>query len=340
MSDAPDIYSLLMGDDPTAQQQAMAMAQALRRKSQDAGYDRGLAQVSSMGANPLLAGLAHSSMAAANQESDEANQGQQMLAGAAGHRLMAALNAKKESNDAGQFDRQLAQNLLLKQQDMANDRYRTDMMGEIAGKKADAGAAPGGRAQIAADRLAWMKKKNEVVDTYDLDPNNHTMLDEKGSHELRTMAAAKNYIDEQVNNIQGLLKATPRPVATDLANIQAQIAGMKGKMIEAEGLHPSVNTDKLMEEMIRDPGSLSSYVMEGRLPKLLDTLQKEVAISQRTKFAAYGKGVGKDPRTATVPVVSVESGASSHPDAGAAAEWAKANPTNPMAAKILAALSK
>lgn len=111
MADA-DIYSLFMGDEPTAQEQAMALAQALRRKQQAAAGARGLSMVASLGQNPLLQGIQQTAMRAGDSAGMEAQQGQRMLAGAgemrAGQRLQQLLQERSQAFNAGEAEKDRA----------------------------------------------------------------------------------------------------------------------------------------------------------------------------------------------------------------------------------------
>lgn len=91
-----DIYRLFAGSEPDAQQEAMAMAAALRRKRQGADGTLGLSQLASLGQNPLLSGLAQSSMGAAGQMGADVRQGQNMLGQAGQFRLQQAMAAARD----------------------------------------------------------------------------------------------------------------------------------------------------------------------------------------------------------------------------------------------------
>lgn len=105
MADA-DVYSLFSGDEASAQEQAMALANALRQRQQQAAQLRGLALGTSLGENPMLAGLNRSATQAADALSGEAGQQQGLLAQAggqrAGHALQRAMQAQSQRFQAGQ----------------------------------------------------------------------------------------------------------------------------------------------------------------------------------------------------------------------------------------------
>lgn len=117
-----DVYSLFMGDEPTAQERAAALVQALRGQQAQAGGDRRAAALFSIGANPLGQGLVRQANLNAHAMGEEAQQSRQMLGQAGQHRagnvLQAALKAaeaqRAEANakraHAWQQERDVGQN--------------------------------------------------------------------------------------------------------------------------------------------------------------------------------------------------------------------------------------
>lgn len=86
-----NIYSLFTADAPTAQEQAALMAAALRRTQNAAAANRGLSMVAGLGQNSLLQGLGQSSARTADQLGQQAQFGQQQLAGAGQQRAQHVL---------------------------------------------------------------------------------------------------------------------------------------------------------------------------------------------------------------------------------------------------------
>lgn len=108
----PDIYGLFMGDEPTAQEKAAALVQALRQRQASAMGDRGAAALFSLGANPLAAGLVRQANANAEATGQEAGQLQQMLGQAgqvrAGQALQRAMQLQQQQFQGGQNAAELA----------------------------------------------------------------------------------------------------------------------------------------------------------------------------------------------------------------------------------------
>lgn len=108
----PDIYSLLMGDEPTAQEQARALADALRQKRQTAAGARGLSMVASLGQNPLLQGIQRTSMQVGDSAGMEAQRGQGLLADAgqmrSGQRLQQLLQQRSQGFNAAEAEKDRA----------------------------------------------------------------------------------------------------------------------------------------------------------------------------------------------------------------------------------------
>jgi hypothetical protein len=111
MSDL-DLYSLFMGDEPTAQQRAAAMVQALRGQQAQAGQERLAASLFSLGANPLGQGLVRQANLNAGAAQEAAQQGQGFLAQAgqtrAGHALQRAMQAQQQAFSGEQNAAELA----------------------------------------------------------------------------------------------------------------------------------------------------------------------------------------------------------------------------------------
>lgn len=75
-----DLYGLLYGDEPTAQESARAMAAALRGQREAAGNSQAMGMLASMGQNPVLSQLAPAAFRASEQDSQASGQlGQQLL---------------------------------------------------------------------------------------------------------------------------------------------------------------------------------------------------------------------------------------------------------------------
>lgn len=111
----PDIYSLFMGDEPTAQEQAAALAAALRQRQQVASSNRGAATL--FGLNPLLGGLQKQAADNAQRLGALDAQDNEVLQRAgqvrSGQRLQDLLAARQQKFQGGQnaLDRDLQREL-------------------------------------------------------------------------------------------------------------------------------------------------------------------------------------------------------------------------------------
>lgn len=152
-----DIYKLFAGSEPDAQQEAMAMAAALRRKKQGADGTLGLSQLASLGQNPLLAGLAQSSMGAAGQMGADVRQGQNMLGQAGQFRLQQAMAAQRQRQDDEAWHER---NAITSKQAL----QRAHVM---AGLNAKARDEADGRTREKEERAAKSKAEQQVVEIED-----------------------------------------------------------------------------------------------------------------------------------------------------------------------------
>lgn len=84
-----DLYGLLYGDEPTAQESARAMAAALRGQRDAAGGSQAMGMLASMGQNPVLSQLAPAAFRASEQDSQASGQLGQQFLGALGQRRKA-----------------------------------------------------------------------------------------------------------------------------------------------------------------------------------------------------------------------------------------------------------
>lgn len=140
-----DLYALFTTqDEPSAQQRAALISDALRRKQEAAAAHRGMGLVTSMGQNSLLGGLNRSSMATAGQLGDEAARGQQLLGQAgqmrAGQALQKALQAQQQTFTAGESEAgrkaTARQGALNRAAEMERLKLELGMRERLAGEKA------------------------------------------------------------------------------------------------------------------------------------------------------------------------------------------------------------
>jgi hypothetical protein len=136
-----DIYSLLMAEEPSAQQKAQAMAAALRQKRGQADANRNLSMLMSMGANPLTQGLAKSSMHVGDQMAGEAQHDASQLGQAGQYRLTNAMRKMQEEREGKQFGQQMNFNRYKFGQEMGLEREKMGLHREQAAAKAAADRA-------------------------------------------------------------------------------------------------------------------------------------------------------------------------------------------------------
>jgi hypothetical protein len=121
----PDLYALFAGDEPTAQEQAAALSQVLRRKQQQAAVNRGLGALTALGQNNLLTGLSQRAVQSAGAMEEGAAGDERMLAQAGGQRsnqrLQRALELERQRFQAGEHAKDRSMRLGLAGADLEKD---------------------------------------------------------------------------------------------------------------------------------------------------------------------------------------------------------------------------
>lgn len=102
-------YALLFDDEPTAQERAQMLVQALRGERQQVQARDAIASVASMGQNPLLQNFARGQLARVGQQEDDVRAREQMLANIGGQRLSRTLQAQQQAQTMGLHRDQLAE---------------------------------------------------------------------------------------------------------------------------------------------------------------------------------------------------------------------------------------
>lgn len=109
MADDSDLYSMLMGDEPTAQEKALAMAQALRGQRRQADVQQQYGLLGQLSGDKVLGGVGKSLLGAAQGGYERADSGQKQLSQVAETRLQRALQAQQMAQQKAQHDAQLGE---------------------------------------------------------------------------------------------------------------------------------------------------------------------------------------------------------------------------------------
>lgn len=133
----PNIWELFTSPEQMAQQKAAAYADALRGRQQVAAQNRGLSMVTSLGANPLLAGITRSAGEAAGALEAQAGQEQGLLA-QAGQQRSGQRHALGMQDDSQRFT--AGQNALARRAARENLEMELDARERAAKAKAEADA--------------------------------------------------------------------------------------------------------------------------------------------------------------------------------------------------------
>lgn len=332
-----DLYALLTTqDEPTAQQRAAAMSDALRRKSEVAAAHRGMGLVTSMGQNSLLGGLNRASMGAAEQLGQEASQGQQMLAHAgqmrAGQALQRALQAQQQAFAASQGE-------AAREATASESKLGRDATARQAGLNR---AAEMERLKLELgmrERLAAEKAKTDKADASSK-AGGDLRKEFQGLPEVKTFKE----IDTAFKKVSGAAKSgTP---AGDMSLIYAYMKLLDpGSSVKEGEYHQAGQTTGV-------PGQVINLYNRAKDGQLLNPQQRAEFAAESSKLYAvhrnqFGSTVGRyrglaEKAGVTPDDVALEMQPES-PQAsigGSDAEavaWARANPGNPDAQAVLKA---
>jgi hypothetical protein len=95
MADDSDLYSMLMGDEPTAQEKALAMAQALRGQRRQADVQQQYGLLGQLSGDKVLGGVGQSLLGAASNGYGHIQAGQQLLAQVGEKRLQRGVESER-----------------------------------------------------------------------------------------------------------------------------------------------------------------------------------------------------------------------------------------------------
>lgn len=133
-----DLYGLLMAGEPSAQQKAQAMADALRKKSGDAGLQRSLGNLGLLTGDKVLGQFGQAQLQGAAQLDDQVSRGQGQLGQAGQFRLSQAMAKARADQESKQFGQQLGFNRYKFGQEMGLERDKMGLSKLLAEMKAQA----------------------------------------------------------------------------------------------------------------------------------------------------------------------------------------------------------
>jgi hypothetical protein len=353
-----DMYSLYSADEPTAQEQAAAMAAALRRQ-------KDLGNLAMLTGDPMLAKFGQTQLQGAGDQ-------EQMIAHAGQSRaesvLRKALQAQSETFQSGESNKtrtfegnEHALNRAMQMSlgkwghivnPMTGEVYKQDLRtGDatpISGPVA--GGAAGGGLKPAQMEKEW-KDLAESVSTV----RGRGNLNRENQGRLYAAERLEKLILGPDGNIQNLTPQQLREAGTALANLISQ-GSMSISQIEE--LTPSTMAGQLAnvkQRLLNEPTGAEAQAF---LANMLETAGREKAVitSQiatgqrqgipnyarlrgvdRARFDSILKGAGIEPGSIDDAGLAVKSQpkTSAHPQDGEALEWAKQHPEDPRAKRIL-----
>jgi hypothetical protein len=185
MADNPDLYSLVMDDEPTAQEHAAALAAAIRQQKQKADLQQQYGLLGQFTGDRVLSGVGKSLMGAADQGYGQAQAASQQMAQVGEKRLQRKTEAQHYADQLGMEREQLAnterhqtvqEGLTRRAQDMGNYSYfngkdgqvlkfnhktgQTEVMGQATPEQMAAGRGGGTQAE-----REWMKLSERLDPT-------------------------------------------------------------------------------------------------------------------------------------------------------------------------------
>lgn len=338
-----DIASLFFADEESAPQKAAALARALRGQQQ-------LGTLGLLTGDKVLGGVGQQMLANASQQ-------QEAIPRTANMRLQRQMEAQKAQTEADwrhtQAEHMTAQEALGRAQLDAN-RYKEGALGVIDSRTGkldqyvkppkeptskeletqwkgltDALSTTHGRSNLnveqqkrlyAGDRIKAIAMNPDGTPK-DLNPNN---MSEVGMLSA-ALAAGSSPTQHAVESM------TPSSVGSDWAKIQQWLTN------EPKGAGQQKFVQLMLDQAHREEETIKPQIRAAQLQALPN--YAHLSAKDKVRYESLLKSNGIDPSSVDEKglerVMEKAAGASAHPEANAALEWAKANPTDARAQKIL-----